>query len=69
MSWMLTIVGDCRMGAIGGMAVMVVPVTDKVHDAPDKSVDVVEQLVCEHFHEIYPWHCICEITWTREETK
>lgn len=66
MSWMLTIVGDCRMGAVGATAVMVVPITDRVHDHSG-AADTVEQLVCEQFHEVYPWHCICEITWTREE--
>lgn len=67
MTWILTIIGDCRFPT-DGIACMVVPVTDKVHDHP-AAADCVEQLVCEQFHDTYPAHTICDLCWVHEEEK
>lgn len=67
MTWHLTIIGDSLVSA-EPLAAMVVPVTDKTHDyAP--AADAVEMLVCEHFHDLYPHHIICDLCWVHEEEK
>lgn len=65
MTWILTVVGDCRDSG-RGPACTVVPVSDYVHAHP-AAADTVEQLVCEEFHDTYPRHCICDITWAYQK--
>lgn len=64
MTWTLTITGDCQEAGHGS-ACLVIPIRDWTHSHKE-AVSVVEQLACEEFHDTYPQHCICEITWTRE---
>ena len=65
MTWILTIIGDCHEPD-KGPACITLPVSDYVH-GHSAAADTVEQLVCEEFHDTYPTHCICDITWAHKE--
>lgn len=66
MSWNLTIIGDSMDDDHEPLAVMVIEVSDNVHDY-SPAADTVEQLVLEQFHDTYPHHCIGDIGWHHKE--